>query len=73
MNCGPCSRPKPRTGLTASLLAVALGVLLFALPKPADATGGRLNAAGCHSSKKTGYHCHRAATKARNATAPGKR
>lgn len=32
---------------------------LLCAPLAAEAHGGRLNSAGCHSSKRGGYHCHR--------------
>jgi hypothetical protein len=37
-------------------LAVCLILAAFALP--AVATPGKVNAAGCHASKKDGAHCH---------------
>lgn len=39
--------------------AIAVCTALFSCSL-ALATGGRLNSAGCHNSKKAGYHCHRA-------------
>lgn len=44
---------------------VPVATILAACSMAASATPGGLNAAGCHNSKKLGYHCHRA-------QAPGK-
>jgi hypothetical protein len=38
---------------------MCLAVMAF-FTLSADAIPGRLNSAGCHKSKKAGYHCHRA-------------
>ena len=47
-------------GHIISLSLVALGSAAFALPLPATAHPGGLNAEGCHNNRKTGdYHCHR--------------
>ena len=41
------------------LTAFSAAILIaFSWPTTASATGGRTNAAGCHNSKKAGYHCH---------------
>lgn len=49
-----------------SILISAAALALLIAATPAQDTPGRTNAAGCHNSKKQGYHCHgkKAATQA---------
>lgn len=42
------------------LIGIAATATLAAVPPPAVAHGGGLNAQGCHNNRRTGdYHCHR--------------
>lgn len=49
-------------------LTFAVLLTSAAIATPAQGTPGGLNKAGCHNSKKAGYHCHRA----QQPTAPAK-
>lgn len=42
-----------------AILTTLAAALLLSLSAEAIATPGRTNKAGCHKSKRAGYHCHR--------------
>lgn len=55
-----------------SFIPVFVSGALLATAASAWATGGRLNADGCHNSKKAGYHCHRSQSDKKATKSTGK-